>query len=308
MMSFDRKTLVIPDGTRFEEHFVVTNGDVIISDNARTDFGFRTEGRVFVGERVEVKGSLLSGGDIYIDIFSKIEGDVTSNGNVYLGDRVIIAGRLSVKGDLDVGDNVEIRDGFEAKGWINIRSPIPLIIYIFIYLLQLLRLGRSEEIERILQDLEKSENRFIPVSEKFLFIPNNAYLGIQNTKTSNKLYIGKKCRIVGNLDAPGLINIGRESVIYGSIRTDSDLVVDRNVEIHGNIKANGDIYLKGKVRVHGDVEGNRIFIPRSSRIYGKLLARKGVLFEEVDKEKIEEKLIRFDSGVDVIDGIKDALE
>jgi len=307
-MPFDRKTLVIPDETKFEEHLIVTNGDIIVADNAGTDFGFKTYGRIFVGERAQVKGEISSEGDIYIDMFSRVGGNVSSNGNVYLGDKVVIEGKLSVKGDLDVGDNVEIRDGFEAKGWINIRSPIPLIIYIFIYLLQLLRLGRSEEIEKILEELERSENKFIPISEKFLFIPSNAYLGIQNSKTSSNLLIGKKCRVIGNFNAPGLVNVGEESVIYGSIKTSSDIVIGKKVEIHGNLEADGDIYLGEGVKIHGDVEGDRVFIPRSSHIEGKLLARKGVLFEKVDREKIEEKLIRFNSGADVVDEIKGALE
>ena len=31
-MAFDRKTLVIPDNTKFEELTIVTNGDVVIGD------------------------------------------------------------------------------------------------------------------------------------------------------------------------------------------------------------------------------------------------------------------------------------
>ena len=31
-MTFDRKTLVIPDNTRFEEQQILTNGDVVVGD------------------------------------------------------------------------------------------------------------------------------------------------------------------------------------------------------------------------------------------------------------------------------------
>ena len=306
-MPFDRKILLIPGDTKFEEHLIVTDGDVIIGDNAGADFGFKTEGRIFIGERAEVKGDLVAKDDIYIDMFSRIKGSVSSDGNVYVGNRVMIDGKLSVKGDLDVGDNVEIREGFEAKGWINIRSPLPLIIYIFLYLLQLLRLGKSEEIEKLIEQLEES-GKSIPISEKFLFIPNGIHLGIQKTKTSDGLLIGNRCRIIGNFEAPGLVNIGDESIVHGSILSESDIVVGRKVEIFGNVETDGDIYLNEKVKIHGDVEGKKVYLPKSATIYGKLLARRGVLFEKVDREKIEEKLIRFNSGADIVDEIEDALE
>ena len=104
------------------------------------------------------------------------------------------------------------------------------------------------------------------------------------------------------------MNIGDESVVHGSILSKSDIVIGRKVEIFGNVKTDGDIYLNEKVKIHGDVEGNRVYLPRNAIIYGKLFARKGALFEKVDKEKIKEKLIRFDSGADIVDEIEDALE
>lgn len=306
-MPFDRKTLLIPEGTKFEERIIVTDGDIIISDNAGADFGFKTDRRIFVGERAEINGDISAKGDIYIDMFSRIKGDVSSEGNVFIGDGVTVGGKLSVKGDLDVGDNVKIEEGFEAKGWINIRSPIPLIIYIFLYLLQLLRIGKSEEIEKILTELEEN-NKPIPISEKFLFVPNGVYLDVEKTKTSSKLLIGRRCRVVGNFDAAGLVNIGEESIIYGSISSKSDILVGKKVEIHGNLMTEGDIYLNEKVKVHGDIEGDRIYLPKSSHIDGKLFARRGAMFEKVDRGKIEEKLIRFNSGADIVDEISNVLE
>jgi predicted acyltransferase (DUF342 family) len=142
-MVFDRKTLVIPGKTQFEEKIISSVGDVVIGDRSLVHFGIKTNGRIFVGEYVITDGDLSAKNDVRIDIFSSIGGDISSGGNVYLGEKVKVAGKLSLAGDLDVGDNVEIESGFEAKGWINIRSPIPTVIYIFIYLLQLLKMGHS---------------------------------------------------------------------------------------------------------------------------------------------------------------------
>jgi len=155
-MVFDRQTLVIPDGTTIDEGCIRTTGDVIIGDRCLVQYGIKTDGRIFVGEHVIIDGDLFATGDIRMDIFTRIRGNVNSDQNVYLGEKVSVDGKLSVTGDLDVGDSVNVKDGFEAKGWINIRSPIPMVIYIFIYLMQLLKMGHSEEIERILEELEET--------------------------------------------------------------------------------------------------------------------------------------------------------
>ena len=97
----------------------------------------------------------------------------------------ILKGRKDIIKIEDLRANlIEIDNGFEAKGWINIRSPIPVVIYIFIYLLQLLKMGHSEEIDRILEEIEDNERDTIPISETFLFIPNNSTIVFLSQKTS----------------------------------------------------------------------------------------------------------------------------
>ena len=189
-MVFDRKTLIIPNNTKFEEKTIITNGDVVIGDRCLIQFGIKTTGRIFIGGHVIIDGNLDATEDIRVDIFSNIGGSVISGGNVYFGEKCKIKGKLSLKGDLDVGDSVEIEKGFEAKGWINIRSPIPVVIYIFIYLMQLLKMGHSEEIDRILEEIEENEGDTIPISETFLFIPNNSIISVQKSKVDFNLHVG----------------------------------------------------------------------------------------------------------------------
>ena len=114
-MVFDRKTLVIPEKTRFEERTITTKGDVVIGDRCLIRFGLKTDSRIFVGEHVIIDGELDANKDVRIDIFSNIGGDIKSGGNAYLGEKTKVKGKLSLKGDLDVGDSVEIEKGFEAK-------------------------------------------------------------------------------------------------------------------------------------------------------------------------------------------------
>ena len=94
-MTFDRKTLVIPDKTKFEERMVITKGDVVIGDRCLLQFGIKTNGRIFIGEHVIIDGRLDATKDIRVDIFSSIGGDVNSGGNVYFGEKCKVNGKTT---------------------------------------------------------------------------------------------------------------------------------------------------------------------------------------------------------------------
>jgi predicted acyltransferase (DUF342 family) len=307
-MVFDRKTLVIPDKTKFDERIINVNGDVVIGDRSMLQLGVKTDGRIFVGEHVIVDGNLAAKNDVRIDIFSNIGGDIASDGNAYIGEKVKIKGKLSLKGDLDVGDSVEIEHGFEAKGWINIRSPIPTIIYIFIYLLQLLKMGHSEEIERILEELEDNEGETIPISESFLFIPNNAIIGVQKSRVDYNLRVGKKCRIIGNYDVKGDVYVDMDSSVIGSVHATGDVFCGGKVNIQGNIVSGGIVTINEDTQIVGDVSGDVIHLSKTATVGGKLLAKNGILFIDTSEEEMTEKVKRFESDADVVDEVKIMLE
>jgi predicted acyltransferase (DUF342 family) len=307
-MTFDRKTLVIPENTRFEERRIVTKGDVVIGDRCLIRFGIKTDGRIFVGEHVIIDGDLVSTKDIRVDIFTSIGGDMKSNGNAYLGEKVKVKGKLSVKGDLDVGDSVDIDKGFEAKGWINIRSPIPIVIYIFIYLMQLLKMGHSDEIDRILEEIEDNEGDTIPISEIFLFIPNNSIIGVQKSKVDNNVQIGKKCKIIGNYDVKGNVFIEDTSEIYGTLKSTGNIIVGKKVSIEGNIDSIGDVRINEDSKVAGNITGNNIFLSKEASLNGKIFAKNGISFMADAREKTKEKVRRFESNVDIVDEVDELLE
>jgi predicted acyltransferase (DUF342 family) len=307
-MVFDRKTLVIPNNTKFEEKTIITNGDVVIGDRCLIQFGIRTTGRIFIGEHVIIDGNLDATEDIRVDIFSNIGGSVISGGNVYFGEKVKVKGKLSLRGDLDVGDSVEIDEGFEAKGWINIRSPIPIVIYIFIYLTQLLKIGHSEEIERILSEIEENEGDMIPISEIFLFIPNNSIIGIQKSKIDYNVKIGKKTRIIGNYDVKGNIFIEDKTVFYGSLKATGDIYCDTKVKIHGNIDSSGDVKIEDETNIAGKISAEKIFLSKTSSVTGELFAKNGISFKSPSKIQAEEKVERFEKDTDIIDEVDNLLE
>ena len=307
-MTFDRKTMVIPDKTHFEEQTITTKGDVVIGDRSLLRFGLHTDGRIFIGEHAIIDGNLDATNDVRVDIFSTIGGNIQCGGNVYLGEKTKIKGKLSLKGDLDVGDSVDIEQGFEAKGWINIRSPVPVVIYIFVYLMQLLKMGRSEEIERILEELEQNEGETIPISESFLFIPNNSIISISNSKVEGSLQIGKECKLLGNYDIKGNISIDEKSEILGTIKATGNVFCQKKVKIHGNISCTGIVNITEQVQIIGNVTGEEIFLSKTATIQGTLLGKKGITFQDKAQEQTTEKVKRFESDVDVVDEVKEMLE
>lgn len=308
IMTFDRKTLVIPDRTLFEEKLILTKGDVVIGDRSFLRFGINTDGRIFVGEHAIIDGNLDSPHDVRVDIFSTIGGDIKSGGNVYLGEKTKIKGALSLKGDLDVGDSVEIEKGFEAKGWINIRNPIPIVIYIFVYLLQLLKMGRSEEIERILEELEQNDGDTIPISESFLFLPNNSLISTSNSKVEGSVQIGKQCKLLGNYDIKGNVSVDEKSEIFGALKATGNVFIGKKVKIYGDITSTGMVNITEQVDIKGNVTAEEILLSKTAVIQGTLLAKKGISFIDISKEQAIEKVKRYDNDVDVVDEVKKMLE
>ena len=307
-MTFDRMTLIVPDNTKFDECNIITKGDVVIGNRCLLQFGIKTDGRIFIGEHVKIEGNLVANGDIRVDIFSSITGNVRSERNIYLGEKVNVKGKLSLKGDLDVGDSVVINEGFEARGWINIRSPIPVVIYIFIYLLQLLKMGHSEEIENILKELEENNENKIAISEIFLFIPDNTTIGMLKSKVDNNLNIGKKSILRGNFDVKGNVTIESDSVVHGSIVSTGDFYCGKNTAVNGNIVSNNNVKIEEKSSIAGNISGNKIFLSKTASINGELFAKEGVSFISPSKIKMDEKVKRFETEANIVDEVKNILE
>ncbi|PKK85234.1 MAG: acyltransferase [Thermoplasmata archaeon HGW-Thermoplasmata-1] len=309
-MVFDKKTLVFPDETRFEEHTILTNGDFIISDRVSLQFGISTNGRVFAGERVKMNGNVTAGGDVRVDMFSTIRGDVDAEGNVYLGEGTRIGGKLSLRGDLDVGDDVQIEKGFEAKGWINIRNPIPFVIYIFLYLLELLRLGQSDEVQRILDEMDTMENEedaAIAVSDVFTFVPADTTIGLQESIVHGNMRIGSGCRILGNYNVKGSVYVGKGSRIYGALRSSDEMVINDEVEIQGSVGAGGEIRLGAGCKILGNLSGKSIQMFQNAMVEGTINAEEGIRFCTEKSEEMKEKVERFENDVAMVEDVMDLL-
>lgn len=260
--------LSIPDGTTVEEHDVVVDGDVLVGGQSRVAFGVRGR-NVLAGERVTFGGDIEADGDCRLDVWCDVDGNVLVGSDAYLGERVHVDGRLMVSGDLDIGDDVTIDEGFEANGWIVIRNPMPTIVFYFIVLSQLLRLGEQEAAEGFAEMLSGEDD---PTHEP-LVVPRGADISDDSWRVSTPARIGDDCRIHGNVRAES-IDVGPGNNVFGSLRAREDITVGAGTRIHGDVTTrNGAVTIEAGARVLGDVAGRDLVIYEGAEVDGSLRAR-----------------------------------
>ena len=265
---FDPLTeLVLPADTEVQERDLVTEGDVFIGGQSTIDFGVRGR-NVVAGERVRFDGDIEASGDCRLDIWCEVSGNVLVGENAYLGERVHIDGRLVVSGDLDIGDDVQIAEGFEANGWIVIRNPMPTIVFLFIYLGQLLRLGEEEAAEAVMDEfLDEEVDDATP-----LCIPRGAELTDSRWQVGTPARIGARCRLHGNLRASS-IEVDEECDIFGSLRSREDIQIEEQSRVHGDVTTrSGNVTLGEAVEVLGDVACVDLTLGKRASVAGSIRA------------------------------------
>jgi predicted acyltransferase (DUF342 family) len=259
--------LVVPDGTHVEEHDLVTDGDVIVGGQSTVGFGVRGN-NVIAGERVQFGGHIEAEGDCRLDMWCDVADNVLVGENAYLGERVHIGGELKVAGDLDIGDDVDIEDGFEANGWIVIRNPMPTIVFLFVYLSQLLRIGEEEAAEEVLSEMMEGEREHEPA-----VIPRSTRVSDDAWRVSTPARIGDDCRLHGNIRAQSLV-VGRDTEIFGSLRGKEGVTVGAGTQVTGNVTTrDGTVRIGPDTEVRGDVSGEFVEIHQDAEVEGAIRAR-----------------------------------
>jgi len=263
--------LTIPDGTRMEEKTVVLEGDLVVGSGV--DFGYGViANNVRAGERVSFRGTIEARGDVEIDDFSSVLGDLAAGGDVYLGEGVRIGGKLVVDGDLDIGREIKIGEGFEAHGWIRIRNPLPFIIYIYLYLLALLQLGRAEQVEEALNELFSEE---APDPTRVMVVPPRSMLDFNIIQTPASMLVGRECRLVGNIRAKS-VEMGEQNELFGGIRARTSVVLGRDNVIHGGIEAQ-HVRVEQDCRILGRIKASTLEVHPSVEVES-LVASKSMVF------------------------------
>ena len=258
--------LAIPDGTTVEEHDLVVDGDVVVGGQSTVEFGVRGR-NVIAGERVRFGGDIEADGDCRLDMWCDVAGNVLVGEDAYLGERVHIGGQLMVSGDLDIGDDVDIEEGFEANGWIVIRNPVPTVVFLFIYLAQLLRIGEEEAAEEVFEELA-AERETDPV-----LVPRSAHISDDAWRVSTPAEVGADCRLHGNIRAAEL-DVGRDTELFGSVRAKSDITIDPGTVIHGDVTTRGGtVRIARDVHVRGDVSCEDLELDDDAEVDGAIRAR-----------------------------------
>jgi predicted acyltransferase (DUF342 family) len=296
--------LVIPDGTTVEEHDLVTERDVIVGGQSTVGFGVRGR-NVIAGERVAFGGHIEAAGDCRLDMWCDVAEDVLVGEDAYLGERVHVGGELKVAGDLDIGDDVDIEDGFEANGWIVIRNPMPTLVFLFIYLSQLLRIGEEEAAEEMLAAVVDEDRETEPV-----VIPRGARVSDDTWRVSTPARVGDDCRLHGNLRAGSLV-VGRETDIFGSLRAKEGITVGAGTQVTGNVTTReGTVRVGPDTEVRGDVSGEFVELHHDAEIEGAIRANEEttIVSEPVlDDSAVEpvEAAVGDADGMDDTDGTDD---
>ncbi|QPV62387.1 polymer-forming cytoskeletal protein [Halosimplex litoreum] len=257
--------LAIPDGTTVEEHDLVTEGDVIVGGQSTVEFGVRGDD-VMAGERVTFDGHIEAAGDCRLDMWSEVEEDVLVGGDAYLGERTRVGGELKVAGNVDIGDDVDIEQSFEANGHIKIRNPMPTVVFLVVYLSQLLRIGEEEAAEDLASELvDADDDEAQPV-----VIPRGARVSDDAWRVSTPATVGDDCRLHGNVRAESL-EVGGDNTIFGSLRARGDVVVGPDTEIKGDVTTRGgDVSVAKGATVWGDISAADVELHEHAVVEGKI--------------------------------------
>lgn len=268
------KHCLLPDGTELQEHSIKTSHDIVVGEFCQIDYGLRGND-IFVGESSKIREYVWANGDTRIGNWCEIGSDVIAKQDAYIGEGVKINGKLSVAGALDIGEKVEIRDGFEAKGEIAIRNPMPVFMFIIIYLMTLMHIENEKELDRILDDLfsDDEEKREIP-----LMIPARSKLNMKLFSVPSTMKIGKGCRLHGNIRA-GSIDVQQNTVIFGSLRARNQITVVDGVTVHGNVESGSTVYVKKGAHILGDVKAKSIVLHEDAKVDGTIEAPHGLRIE-----------------------------
>jgi predicted acyltransferase (DUF342 family) len=265
---------LLPDGTELQEHSIKTDRNIVVGEFCQIDYGLRGED-VMVGDSTKIREYVWANGDARIGNWCEIGSDVVARQDAYIGEGAKINGKLKVAGTLDIGERVEIREGFEATGAIEVRNPMPVIMFILIYFMTLLRIQREEDVDRILDDLFSDDDEEF---EMPLMIPSRSKLNMKLFSVPSTMKIGKGCRLHGNIRA-GSIDVQPDTVIFGSLRAKRGIAVAGGVAVHGNVESGEEVYVQKGAHILGDVIAKTIRLHEDAKIDGTIEAPHGLRIE-----------------------------
>lgn len=265
---------ILPDGTELQERILKAPGDVIIGEHSRIEYGLSGD-EIFIADSCTLQGDITAEGDLRIGNFCEIDGNIIAGTDAFIGEGVVIRGKLTVTGNLDIGDNVTIDKGFEALGEIAVRNPMPVILYIILYVMTMLRIDHEEEIDRFMEELSSYDDR--P-----LILPPRSLLDQSRLVVLMPVQIGSSCRLHGLIHGSQM-TVGSKTTVFGSVRGDDSVRVESGAMIHGNVEAEKEVLIEEGVRILGNVEGTRVTMDEDATVEGVIRSSGGLTIRRKKK-------------------------
>jgi|GEM_PF-434230 len=270
------KTCSLPDKTELQEHNLKTKHDILVGDHC--DIGYGLYGNdIVICELSRMHGDIVAEGDLRIDNFCEVYGTVLCNGDAFLGEGVKIHGKLNVGGNLDIGDNVAIDKEFKAFGDIAIRNPMPVILYLLLYVMTMLNLEGEEGAKKRVDALI-SEANSIP-----LVLPPKTTMNLSYVFVSTPMEIGANCRLHGNIKAKS-VKIRNDTTLFGSIQAAQRIKIGPRTAIHGDVVGQ-NIRVERGADVLGDVAGKTVWLHEDARVSGVIKAIEGLTIGRSEDNK-----------------------
>lgn len=267
------KSCYLPDKTELQERNLKTKHDILIGDHC--DIGYGLYGNdIVISELSTMHGDIVAEGDLRIDNFCEVHGTVLCNGDAYLGEGVKIHGKLSVGGNLDIGDNVLIDKEFKAYGDIAIRNPMPVVLYLLLYVITMLHLEGEDAARKRVASLLSD------VTAAPLVLPPKTTMDLGSFSVVTPMEIGASCRLHGNIRAQS-VKIRKDTTLFGSIQAAQRIKLGPRTAIHGDVVGQ-NIRVERGADVLGDVAGKTVWLHEDARVSGVIKATDGLTIGRMD--------------------------
>ncbi len=261
------KTCYLPDKTELQERNLKTKHDILIGDHCDIGYGLYGDD-IVISELSTMHGDIVAEGDLRIDNFCEVHGTVLCNGDAYLGEGVKIHGKLSVGGNLDIGDNVVIDKEFKAYGDIAIRNPMPVVLYLLLYVITMLHLEGEEAARKRVAHLLSE------VNASPLVLPPKTTMDLRYFSVPTPMKIGSNCRLHGNIRAQS-VKVRKDTTLFGSIQATQRIKLGPRTAIHGDVVGQ-NIRVERGADVLGDVAGRTVWLHEDARVSGVIKATDGL--------------------------------
>ncbi|MDO5847117.1 MAG: hypothetical protein Q4Q20_02300 [Methanocorpusculum sp.] len=267
------KTCILPNKTELQERILKTKSDIIVGDHSKIEFGLYGED-IAVCECTQIYGDIVASGDLRIDNFCDIFGTVICNGDAYVGEGVKIHGKMTIGGNLDIADSVTIEKEYQTFGLISIRSPVPVITYLIIYIFALLQINGEKAAEK------KLDSMLSGAQATPLVLPPRTTMDLAYFAVQTPMDIGVNCRLHGNIRAQS-VKIKRDTTLFGSVSAAESVKIGVRDAIHGDVAAKS-IRISRGADVLGDLIGETVWLHEDAHVSGVIKATEGLTFGSGD--------------------------